>query len=156
MTRLTDLEQLRAAKRLREHYEQGATVKVLAEQTGRSTRWVRWTLRQVGTDLDERRERRERRGRATREQKPSAPAGRQATAGGARSTPANAANKGRQITGEARVALRSQLRDRYEQGASIRDLMDETGRSYGWVHRVLQESGVTLRGRGGDHTRSTS
>jgi hypothetical protein len=28
-------------------------------------------------------------------------------------------------------------------------LAEETGRSYGFVHRMLSESGVTLRGRGG-------
>ena len=34
-------------------------------------------------------------------------------------------------------------------GSSIRDLASETGRSYGFVHRMLSEAGVTLRGRGG-------
>ncbi|HEV8166730.1 MAG TPA: helix-turn-helix domain-containing protein, partial [Actinomycetota bacterium] len=29
------------------------------------------------------------------------------------------------------------------------ELASETGRSYGFVHRILAESGVTLRGRGG-------
>ncbi|MGH4027234.1 MAG: helix-turn-helix domain-containing protein [Pseudonocardiaceae bacterium] len=28
------------------------------------------------------------------------------------------------------------LRDRYAQGASIRDLMEQTGRSYGWSYRL--------------------
>jgi predicted transcriptional regulator len=32
---------------------------------------------------------------------------------------------------------------------SIRELAGETGRSYGFVHRMLSESGVALRGRGG-------
>ena len=32
---------------------------------------------------------------------------------------------------------------------SIRALAQSTGRSYGFVHRMLSESGVTLRGRGG-------
>jgi predicted transcriptional regulator len=36
----------------------------------------------------------------------------------------------------------------YKQGASIRQIADETGRSYGNVHRLLSESGVTLRPRG--------
>ncbi|KOT83082.1 hypothetical protein ADK47_08595 [Streptomyces rimosus subsp. rimosus] len=40
-------------------------------------------------------------------------------------------------------------RHRWPSGASIRALAEETGRSYGFVHRVLSESGVTLRGRGG-------
>nr|WP_284287046.1 helix-turn-helix domain-containing protein [Angustibacter aerolatus] len=37
----------------------------------------------------------------------------------------------------------------YNQGHSIREIAEETGRSYGFVHRVLRESDVTLRGRGG-------
>ena len=57
--------------------------------------------------------------------------------------------KGRRITGDERGTLSSTLRQRYEGGASIRTLAAETGRSYGFVHRVLLESGATLRGRGG-------
>jgi hypothetical protein len=34
-------------------------------------------------------------------------------------------------------------------GSSIRSIAADTGRSYGFVHRVLTESGATLRGRGG-------
>ena len=41
------------------------------------------------------------------------------------------------------------LKKKYEKGASIRALAESTGRSYGFVHRVLSENGVTLRGRGG-------
>lgn len=59
--------------------------------------------------------------------------------------------KGRQITGSERDTIATRLRDRYTQGASIRDLMAETGRSYGWTHWLLRESGVQLRGRGGAH-----
>ena len=41
----------------------------------------------------------------------------------------------------------------YEGGASIRNLVATTGRSYGSVHSMLLESGTTLRGRGGpNHT----
>lgn len=57
--------------------------------------------------------------------------------------------KGRRITGDERGTLSTTLRRRYEGGASIRTLAAETGRSYGFVHRVLLESGATLRGRGG-------
>ncbi|MGZ4616500.1 MAG: helix-turn-helix domain-containing protein, partial [Actinomycetes bacterium] len=45
--------------------------------------------------------------------------------------------------------LAADLKRRYTSGASIRDLASETGRSYGFVHRMLSESGVALRGRGG-------
>jgi Helix-turn-helix domain len=57
--------------------------------------------------------------------------------------------KGSRITGAARDKLGSQLVKQYEKGASIRALAEETGRSYGFVHRVLSESRVMLRGRGG-------
>ncbi|MDP3972455.1 MAG: helix-turn-helix domain-containing protein [Candidatus Nanopelagicales bacterium] len=57
--------------------------------------------------------------------------------------------KGRRITGVDRDKLAGDLKKKYESGASIRELAAETGRSYGFVHRVLSESGVTLRGRGG-------
>lgn len=55
----------------------------------------------------------------------------------------------KRITGATRDRLRGQLVRAYERGASIRALRDQTGRSYGFIHRVLSESGVTLRGRGG-------
>ncbi|MDX8056612.1 helix-turn-helix domain-containing protein [Lentzea sp. BCCO 10_0798] len=57
--------------------------------------------------------------------------------------------KGARITGATRDKLAADLKKKYEKGASIRALAESTGRSYGFVHRVLSESGVTLRGRGG-------
>ncbi|MBO4240042.1 MULTISPECIES: helix-turn-helix domain-containing protein [Pseudonocardia] len=57
--------------------------------------------------------------------------------------------KGARITGTQRGKLAADLRKKYEKGASIRSLAEQTGRSYGFVHRVLSETGVTLRGRGG-------
>lgn len=58
-------------------------------------------------------------------------------------------DKGKQITGAARDKLAAKLKDAYESGASIRSIADSTGRSYGFVHHILTESGVTLRRRGG-------
>ena len=58
-------------------------------------------------------------------------------------------SKGTRITGESRDKLAADLRKEYEGGASIRSLAEQTGRSYGFVHRVLTESEVSLRGRGG-------
>ncbi len=58
-------------------------------------------------------------------------------------------SKGTRITGEHRDKLAVDLRTKYEKGASIRALAEATGRSYGFVHRVLSEAEVTLRGRGG-------
>lgn len=57
--------------------------------------------------------------------------------------------KGRRITGSARETLTVDLRKQYEKGASIRELASQTGRSYGFIHRLLVEADVTLRGRGG-------
>jgi len=57
--------------------------------------------------------------------------------------------KGARITGAQRDKLATDLKKKYEKGASIRALAESTGRSYGFVHRVLSETGVTLRGRGG-------
>jgi len=57
--------------------------------------------------------------------------------------------KGRRITGADRDRLSTDLKRRYDSGASIRDLAADTGRSYGFIHRVLSESGATFRGRGG-------
>lgn len=57
--------------------------------------------------------------------------------------------KGARLTGADRDKLASRLVKKYESGSSIRALAEETGRSYGFVHRVLTESDVTLRGRGG-------
>ncbi|MDV6013203.1 helix-turn-helix domain-containing protein [Haloechinothrix sp. LS1_15] len=57
--------------------------------------------------------------------------------------------KGARITGDTRHKLAADLKRKYEKGESIRSLAQSTGRSYGFVHRVLCESGVQLRGRGG-------
>lgn len=57
--------------------------------------------------------------------------------------------KGQRITGADRDKLAKELRKRYEAGASIRELAADTQRSYGFVHRILSDAGVQLRGRGG-------
>lgn len=57
--------------------------------------------------------------------------------------------KGARITGAQRSKLAAEMKKAYQKGESIRALAEAHGRSYGWVHRVLSESGVTLRGRGG-------
>ncbi|MFD4292447.1 helix-turn-helix domain-containing protein [Rhodococcus sp. NPDC058505] len=61
--------------------------------------------------------------------------------------------KGVRVSGGARDALQTELRDRYLRGASIRSLADATGRSYGFVRTLLTEAGVELRGRGGPNRR---
>jgi hypothetical protein len=57
--------------------------------------------------------------------------------------------KGARITGANRSKLADELKKQYDKGASIRELADSSGRSYGFIHRVLAEAGVSLRGRGG-------
>ena len=57
--------------------------------------------------------------------------------------------KGTRVTGEDRSKLASDLKSRYDAGESIRSLATSTGRSYGFIHRILTETGVVLRGRGG-------
>ena len=60
-----------------------------------------------------------------------------------------AQQKGARITGAERTKLATELTKQYAKGKSIRELADTHGRSYGFVHRVLSESGATLRARGG-------
>lgn len=57
--------------------------------------------------------------------------------------------KGTRVTGSERSKLAAELKRRYDSGESIRSLAAATGRSYGFIHRILTESGVSLRGRGG-------
>jgi hypothetical protein len=62
---------------------------------------------------------------------------------------AEALKKGSRVTGSERDKLATDLRKKYDAGSSIRSLAESSGRSYGFVHRILSESGTTLRGRGG-------
>ena len=57
--------------------------------------------------------------------------------------------KGTRVTGAERSKLATDLKKRYDAGESIQALAGATGRSYGFVHRILTETGVSLRGRGG-------
>lgn len=47
-----------------------------------------------------------------------------------------------------------ELRSAYEGGASIRNLVASTGRSYGSIHSMLRESGTPMRSRGGPNHRT--
>src|SRR3712207_8455335 len=67
---------------------------------------------------------------------------------------AKALAKGSRISGAQRTTLATQYAKRYAGGESIRKIADDAGRSYGFVHNVLKESGVSLRGRGGATRRS--
>lgn len=61
----------------------------------------------------------------------------------------DAVKKGARVSGADRSELADELKRRYDSGESIRMLAAATGRSYGFVHRLLSEAGVELRGRGG-------
>jgi hypothetical protein len=64
--------------------------------------------------------------------------------------------KGTRVTGGDRDKLAADFKKKYEGGQSIRLLAESSGRSYGFVHRILSESGATLRGRGGATRRKAS
>jgi hypothetical protein len=63
--------------------------------------------------------------------------------------------RGTRVTGADRSELAADLSRRYGAGESIRSLATSTGRSYGFIHRILTESGVALRGRGGAAKKAT-
>ena len=48
--------------------------------------------------------------------------------------------KGTRVTGVDRSKLATTLGKRYDSGESIRSLAASTGRSYGFVHRILTET----------------
>jgi Helix-turn-helix domain len=62
---------------------------------------------------------------------------------------AEALAKGSRITGTQRTELAAELAQRYGAGESIRAIAEATGRSFGFVHGLIKESGVEVRGRGG-------
>lgn len=55
--------------------------------------------------------------------------------------------KGARVSGAQRVKLVNDLRKKYERGATIRALAEQTGRSYGFIRRALSEAGIVLRSR---------
>ncbi|MGI8414738.1 MAG: helix-turn-helix domain-containing protein [Nakamurella sp.] len=67
----------------------------------------------------------------------------------ARATGKTALKKGVRITGASRDSVTEKVRQRYQSGESIRSMAADLGRSYGFVHRILVDAKVPLRGRGG-------
>ncbi|MBO0865626.1 MAG: transcriptional regulator [Mycobacterium sp.] len=57
---------------------------------------------------------------------------------------------------KTRDQLVRELRSAYEGGASIRNLVASTGKSYGSIHSLLRESGTAMRSRGGPNHRTRS
>ena len=62
---------------------------------------------------------------------------------------AESLKRGTRVSGADRSKLAADLSKRYGAGESIRSLAASTGRSYGFIHRILTETGVAMRGRGG-------
>lgn len=58
--------------------------------------------------------------------------------------------KYQRVSGAEREELKADLKRRYMEGESIRALSISTGRSYGFVHRLLEEACAPLRPRGGN------
>ncbi|MEV6833544.1 helix-turn-helix domain-containing protein [Streptomyces sp. NPDC051133] len=58
------------------------------------------------------------------------------------------------VTGAERRAVAEDLAELYRAGSSIRGIAARTGRSYGCVHQLLLDAGVTLRPRGSARIRS--
>lgn len=59
----------------------------------------------------------------------------------------------RRLAAQERDSFASLLRHQYEAGASIRQLAQAHGRSFGNVRQLLVESGAELRPRGGNYRR---
>jgi Helix-turn-helix domain len=62
---------------------------------------------------------------------------------------AKALAKGSRITGAQRGVVAAKFAKRYAAGQSIRKIAADAGRSFGFVHGLLKETGVTMRSRGG-------
>jgi hypothetical protein len=58
--------------------------------------------------------------------------------------------RGSKVEEDVRNQLGALLKPKYEAGASIRQLAEEAGRSYGFIHRILTEAEAEFRGRGGN------
>ncbi|MGI5293178.1 helix-turn-helix domain-containing protein [Nonomuraea polychroma] len=54
------------------------------------------------------------------------------------------------IVGLERAQLGAEVVRLYAAGESVRGIAESIGRSYGFVHRLLEEEQVTLRPRGGN------
>ncbi|MEC3996571.1 helix-turn-helix domain-containing protein [Actinacidiphila sp. DG2A-62] len=58
--------------------------------------------------------------------------------------------RGRRLSPHQRLVLRQFTVRAYRDGASIRTIAARTHRSYSFIHGLLTEAGIPLRGRGGD------
>lgn len=61
--------------------------------------------------------------------------------------------RGVQVRGKDRARLVKEIGRRYKRGEPLRALAASTGRSYGFVYRLVIESGQVMRPRGGARRR---
>ncbi|WP_113705473.1 helix-turn-helix domain-containing protein [Nonomuraea lactucae] len=54
----------------------------------------------------------------------------------------------KRIVGAERAQLAAAIGERYAGGDSVREIAESIDRSYGFVHRLLEEAGAELRRRG--------
>lgn len=54
----------------------------------------------------------------------------------------------RYLTGEARAQAAAHLKTKYEAGATVRQLAEETGHSYGNIANLLRLAGTEMRPKG--------
>ncbi|WP_313905963.1 helix-turn-helix domain-containing protein [Streptomyces malaysiensis] len=58
--------------------------------------------------------------------------------------------RGYRVRGQVREKAKADIVREYKEGKSIRDLATESGRSYGFIHKILDEARVKFRKRGGN------
>lgn len=63
--------------------------------------------------------------------------------------PINEVRTWRQVTGQERAELSTDYVSQYQAGKSIRAIAAASGRSYGFVHRILSDAAAPMRSRGG-------
>ena len=56
--------------------------------------------------------------------------------------------KGTRLTGAAAEEFGEKIEKAYRRGATIRFIIEKSGRSYGCIHRTLSNRGVSMRPRG--------
>ena len=64
--------------------------------------------------------------------------------------------KSKKLVGKERDKLKVKARRKYDTGVSIRSIAQELGRSYGFAHKLLEDSGVEFRERGSRRVRRLS
>jgi hypothetical protein len=64
--------------------------------------------------------------------------------------------KNKRIVGLERAQLAATVKMKYNAGESVRGIAEDIGRSYGFVHRLLEEAGAPLRPRGGSRKRAAA